>query len=86
MRRRRSLTPFTYAQMIWAVTYGYVIFGQLPDRWSVLGIVVIVTSGMCLAAMEHRRMRAWLTRPGHEVAAASISRIAFPQAAQTDSA
>lgn len=53
-----SLTPFTYAQMIWAVAYGYVIFGQLPDRWSVLGIVVIVTSGIVLAAMEHRRMRA----------------------------
>jgi drug/metabolite transporter (DMT)-like permease len=53
-----SLTPFTYAQMIWAVGYGYVIFGQLPDRWSVLGIVVIVTSGVFLAAMEHRRRRA----------------------------
>ncbi len=53
-----SLTPFTYAQMIWAVAYGYLIFGQLPDRWSVLGILVIVTSGIFLAAMEHRRRRA----------------------------
>jgi len=53
-----SLTPFTYAQMIWAVAYGYLIFGQLPDRWSVLGIVVIVTSGIFLAAIEHRRRRA----------------------------
>ena len=51
------LTPFTYVQMLWAVIYGYVIFGQLPDRWSVLGIVVIVASGVFLAIMEHRRMR-----------------------------
>jgi drug/metabolite transporter (DMT)-like permease len=51
------LTPFTYVQMIWAVAYGYVIFGQLPDGWSVLGIVVIVASGVYLAVMEHRRMR-----------------------------
>ena len=51
------LTPFTYVQMIWAVAYGYMIFGQLPDRWSVLGMCVIVTSGVFLAVMEHRRMR-----------------------------
>jgi drug/metabolite transporter (DMT)-like permease len=51
------LTPFTYVQMIWAVAYGYVIFGQMPDRWSVLGMCVIFTSGVYLAVVEHRRMR-----------------------------
>ncbi len=51
------LAPFTYVQMIWAVAYGYVIFGQLPDLWSVLGICIIATSGVYLAIMEHRRMR-----------------------------
>ena len=40
------MTPFTYAQMIWAVLYGYLIFDQLPDRWSALGIAVIVLSGV----------------------------------------
>jgi drug/metabolite transporter (DMT)-like permease len=49
------MTPFTYVQMIWAVMYGYLIFGQLPDRWSALGIAVIVLSGIVLAAMERRR-------------------------------
>ncbi len=51
------LTPFTYVQMIWAVAYGYAIFGQLPDRWSMVGICVIVASGVYLAIMEHRRKR-----------------------------
>jgi drug/metabolite transporter (DMT)-like permease len=49
------MTPFTYVQMIWAVIYGYLIFGQLPDRWSAVGIAVIVLSGVFLAAMERRR-------------------------------
>ena len=49
------MTPFTYVQMIWAVLYGYLIFGQLPDRWSAVGIAVIVLSGVFLAAMERRR-------------------------------
>ncbi len=49
------MTPFTYVQMIWAVFYGYVIFGQLPDVWSGLGITVIVLSGAYLAVKERRR-------------------------------
>jgi drug/metabolite transporter (DMT)-like permease len=51
------LTPFTYLQMIWAVAYGYVIFGQLPDRWSIFGMCIIFASGVYLAVAEQRRMR-----------------------------
>lgn len=52
------LTPFTYVQMIWAVAFGYVVFGQLPDGWSAVGIAVIVASGVALALQERRRVRA----------------------------
>lgn len=51
------LGPFTYLQMIWATAYGYVIFHQLPDRWSALGMAVIVGSGLALALQEQRRSR-----------------------------
>jgi len=46
------LTPFTYLQLIWATLYGFVIFGHLPDRTSVLGMTVIVASGLWLAVHE----------------------------------
>jgi len=49
------LTPFTYLQMIWATLYGFAIFGQLPDRWSALGMAIIVASGLWLALQERRR-------------------------------
>jgi len=49
------LTPFAYLQMIWATAYGFAIFGQLPDRWSALGMAVIVTSGLWLALQERWR-------------------------------
>ena len=49
------LTPFAYLQMIWATTYGFVLFGQLPDRWSALGMTVIVASGLLLALQERAR-------------------------------
>ncbi len=52
------LLPFSYLQMIWATLYGYLIFDQLPDRWSAAGMSVIVASGLLLALQER-----WRTRP-----------------------
>jgi drug/metabolite transporter (DMT)-like permease len=51
------LTPFAYLQMVWATLYGFVIFGQLPDRWSALGIAIVVASGVLLAMQERRQRR-----------------------------
>jgi drug/metabolite transporter (DMT)-like permease len=49
------LTPFTYLQMLWATAYGYLVFGQLPDGVSFVGMAVIVASGVGLALHERRR-------------------------------
>jgi drug/metabolite transporter (DMT)-like permease len=49
------LTPFTYLQMLWATGWGYLIFGQLPDAWSAVGMTVIVASGVALAWHERPR-------------------------------
>jgi drug/metabolite transporter (DMT)-like permease len=51
------LGPFTYIGMIWATGYGYLVFHQLPDRWSALGMMIIVASGLALALQERRRSR-----------------------------
>lgn len=48
------VAPFTYLQMIWATAYGYVIFGQLPDGLSALGMAIIVASGVGLVLHERR--------------------------------
>lgn len=50
------LTPFTYLQLVWATTYGYALFAQLPDRWSVVGMAVIVGSGLMLALQQRTRI------------------------------
>jgi len=49
------LTPFIYLQMVWATSYGFAIFGQLPDRWSALGMAIIIASGLWLALQERVR-------------------------------
>jgi drug/metabolite transporter (DMT)-like permease len=48
------VAPFTYLQMIWATLYGYVIFGQLPDGFSAIGMAIIVASGIWLFLRERR--------------------------------
>jgi drug/metabolite transporter (DMT)-like permease len=49
------LTPLAYLQIIWATSYGYLIFDQFPDRWSGLGMAVVVLSGLWLALQERVR-------------------------------
>ena len=58
------LAPFTYVQMIWATLYGYLIFSQLPDALSVVGMSVIVASGVALVLHERRVARDPANRPG----------------------
>jgi len=55
------VAPFAYLQMIWATAYGYLIFRQLPDGVSALGMVVIVASGVGLVL--HERRMSLVTRP-----------------------
>jgi drug/metabolite transporter (DMT)-like permease len=58
------VAPFTYMQMIWATLYGYVVFGQLPDGLSALGMAVIVASGVGLVIHERRMANAFAATLG----------------------
>ena len=40
------VAPFTYSQIIWAIALGYLVFGDLPDRWMLIGGAVIIASGL----------------------------------------
>jgi drug/metabolite transporter (DMT)-like permease len=48
------LAPFMYLQIIWATLAGFLVFSQLPDGLSVLGMGVIVASGVTLVLHERR--------------------------------
>jgi drug/metabolite transporter (DMT)-like permease len=43
--------------MIWMVLFGWLFFGQLPDRFTVMGSVIIIGSGLYIAVREHRLRR-----------------------------
>ena len=49
------LAPFSYSQLIWAIGTGFIVFGALPDRWTIVGAAVIVASGLYTAHRERVR-------------------------------
>jgi drug/metabolite transporter (DMT)-like permease len=55
------LAPFAYTQMIWMITFGFVIFGDVPDGWTIAGTTVI--AGDVLYILHRERIR------GRELAA-----------------
>lgn len=40
------LQPFNYTLLVWATGIGFVVFGDLPDLWTVVGAAIIVASGI----------------------------------------
>ncbi len=50
-----TVTPFGYASVVWAVLFGFVFFGDLPDIWTVTGAAVITLSGLYIFQRERMR-------------------------------
>lgn len=40
------VAPVHYTLIVWGTIYGFVIFNQLPDTWTVLGTLIIVCAGV----------------------------------------
>ncbi|MFT8245604.1 DMT family transporter [Roseomonas sp. BN140053] len=49
------LAPISYGQLIGAVFASAVVFGDQPDRWTLLGAAVIVAGGLIVAVPSRRR-------------------------------
>lgn len=53
-----TLAPLHYLEIVVAVTLGYLIFGDLPNRMTMMGIVIIVASGLYVIHRERITARA----------------------------
>jgi drug/metabolite transporter (DMT)-like permease len=56
IERASALSPIGYTQLLWVTLLGFVVFGQLPDRHAVIGMAIIVASGLYVAR-GHRARR-----------------------------
>jgi drug/metabolite transporter (DMT)-like permease len=51
------VAPFRYGILLWAGLAGYIVFGELPDIWSLIGAILIVCSGLYALHREVVRAR-----------------------------
>lgn len=51
------VAPFKYSSLLWATLIGFLVFGDLPDRWTIFGACVIVLAGLYVLHRETRLRR-----------------------------
>ncbi|MCQ4629441.1 DMT family transporter [Shinella sp. CPCC 100929] len=49
------IAPFRYTSLIWAIAIGFLFFGEIPDIWMTVGVLIIVASGLYTFYRENRR-------------------------------
>jgi drug/metabolite transporter (DMT)-like permease len=49
------LAPFSYSQLVWVSSLGFLVFGEVPDIWTIVGAAFIVASGLYTAHRERLR-------------------------------
>ena len=54
----RSSRRFQYTMIVWATFYGFVLFADLPDAWTLVGAAILITSGLYTFYREAPRVSA----------------------------
>ncbi len=50
--------PFDYLRIVYAAVFGFLMFGEVPGLWSLLGVIVIVGSTLYILMLEGKRKKA----------------------------
>ena len=46
------LAPFIYTEIVWMIALGFLVFGDVPNRWTLAGAAVVIVSGLYLLYRE----------------------------------
>jgi drug/metabolite transporter (DMT)-like permease len=46
------LAPFIYTEIVWMIALGFLVFGDVPNHWTLAGVAVVVCSGLYLLYRE----------------------------------
>lgn len=61
-----TLAPFIYMQMVWMILFGYIVFRDVPDVWTMVGSAVIAGAGLYILHRERVRGTRVAVRDPHE--------------------
>lgn len=51
------VAPFRYTSLLWAIVLGFLVFGNFPDGWTILGATIVVAAGLFTLWRERRLRR-----------------------------
>ena len=46
------IAPFGYSSLLWSTSLGFLVFGELPDAWTLAGAGIIIASGLYVLRRE----------------------------------
>jgi drug/metabolite transporter (DMT)-like permease len=49
------LAPFIYSEIVSMIALGFIVFGDVPNRWTLAGVAVVILSGLYLLYRERVR-------------------------------
>ena len=50
-----AIAAFEYTALVWATLLGYLVWGELPDRYTLVGALVVIASGLYIIYRETRK-------------------------------
>lgn len=65
------VAPFRYVLLLWAMILGFLIYGDIPDRWMLAGAAIVVGTGLYTFHRERRAARP--VPPIREIAGRRVS-------------
>ena len=49
-----SVTPFRYTSLLWAIVFGFLFFAEIPDQLTIIGSLIVVSTGLFAWYRERR--------------------------------
>ena len=46
------IAPFKYSSIVWATVLGFLVWGDIPDRWIIIGASLVIGSGLYIFHRE----------------------------------
>ncbi len=50
----KEISVFEYSQILFSSLIGLIVFGQLPDKYSILGYIIIITMAILMFQLKRR--------------------------------
>jgi drug/metabolite transporter (DMT)-like permease len=64
------VAPYQYTLIVWAVIFGYFVFGDVPQVWTLVGAAIICGAGLVLLLLERDKAKRTRGAPPEQVLSA----------------